>query len=180
MKMSTRATSAENLRQFLSGVVFQLDAQGIKIRLFGPRGSHREIIKGGEPVPYMFFDLDGLFSSVRFISDVDQKQLVTEGVLSLRSVKMAENVKLDQRHLRHLIDADLKKPQARANIMRGPAVKTVDEEPEVSDEGSFEDVDVDEERKQEEARVPQMQDSLQKLPFKARDGHQTTRKQPGS
>jgi hypothetical protein len=69
LKLTTKMNSARNLRLFLSGVQFHLEAQGATFNVFTVS---KKITRNGMLVPNFYFDTDKFATVLEFINQHNQ------------------------------------------------------------------------------------------------------------
>ena len=87
--MSTRMnSSAENLRNFLTGIELRLDASGFRLKIFS---SSRLITKNNIAYPFFFIEVDQIQLNTKFININEKNQLSILTNFQLKLMKMGEN-----------------------------------------------------------------------------------------
>lgn len=87
--MSTKMnSSAENLRNFLSGIELRLDAAGFRLKVFS---TSRLITKNNIQHPFLFLEIDQIQLNTKFINMNEKNQLSILTNFQIKLMKIGEN-----------------------------------------------------------------------------------------
>lgn len=65
LKMTTKMSSAKNMRKFLGGIQLHLEAQGFRINVFPDKN---KIVRNGKLLPTFYFDIDQFGMALEFVN----------------------------------------------------------------------------------------------------------------
>mgnify|MGYP006094846497 CR=1 FL=1 len=69
LKMTTKMSSAKNMRKFLGGIQLHLEAEGFRINVFPETN---KIFRNGKLLPSFYFDMDQFGLALEFINQVKE------------------------------------------------------------------------------------------------------------